>query len=286
MDEDEVYQIGITVCQRQPAFLTITGLNPARCGFSTSEVKIKGLTLVQFPANNADTSKRKIWQHPSWSKFGFMSSITIDDMGNAYTVPVPVISVLFNPVEKQNTIYKVLSQSGEMKPLVDLQTDIKPGNTNPFGLLGIFYDCHGKKLYASSVSGSTKETEQGIIYAVNPTDGKITDKLTGKDALALCVGGITGQKRLYFGSSRTSDIFSVELTKDGKYSGSVKKEFTIDLLGPRGDDKARRIRFDKNGDMMIHGVEFNYNLTAPTEKQETVYRFRYAEIESKWFFVE
>ena len=121
---------------------------------------------------------------------------------------------------------------------------------------------------------------------MDPADGKITDKLIGNDALVLCVGVFTGETRLYFGSSRTSDVFSVELTKEGKFKGHLKKEFTLDLLGPRGDDKARRIRFDKNGDMMIYGVEFNYNLTAPTEKQETVYRFRYDETEKKWYFVE
>jgi hypothetical protein len=46
--------------------------------------------------------------------------------------------------------------------------------------------------------------------------------------------------------------------------------------------QARRIRFDKNGDMLINGIEFNYNLTAPTEKQEALYRFRYYDDIKKW----
>lgn len=286
MDEEEVLQIGITPCQQQPRFLSTTGLNPKRAALSTSEKRIKGLVLVQLPENAADTAGRKTWQHPGWSNFGYMGSITTDENGNAYTAPIPVINTLDNPKEKQNIIYKVESATGEMKPLVDLIMPEKMGNENVFGLLGLFYDCHAKILYAASVAGSARDKENGIIYAVDPVSGKITDQLKGNDAIGLCVGGITGQKRLYFGSARTPDIYSVELTKDGSFTGAAKKEFTLDMLGPRGDDKARRIRFDKNGNLIIFGVEFNYNLTAPTEKQETVYRFRYDEEEKKWIFVE
>lgn len=286
MEENEVLQIGITSCQQQPKFIAATGLNPGRSAFTTSEKRIKGLALVQIPQNIADTANRKIWQHPSWTRFGYMGSITTDENGNAYTAPFPVINVLDNPAEKQNIVYKISGVDGEMKALVDLPMNGKPGSSNTFGLLGLYYDCHGKKLYAGTVAGSTRDEENGIIYVIDPVSGKITDKLTGKDALGLCVGGITGEKRLYFGSSRTSDIYSVELSSEGKFTGAIKKEFTLDLLGPRGDDKARRIRFDKNGNMTIFGVEFNYNLTAPTEKQETVYHFRYDEEEKKWVTVE
>lgn len=285
IDMDEVYQIGIVPCQRQPQFFGTTGLNIKRSALSTSEKRTKGLVLVQFPENNTDTAGRKIWQHPTWSSFGFMGSITTDENGNVYTIPVPVINVLDNPPEKQNTIYKVESTNGEMKPFAELPVTQTPENTNPFGLLGIYYDCSGKQLYACTVFGSTKEKENGIIFAVDAETGKITDKLTGKDAVALCVCGITGEKRLYFGSARSSDIYSIKLTKAGKFSGDIKKEISLDMLGPRGDDKARRIRFDKNGDMMVYAVEFNYNLTAPTEKQETLYRFRYYDEEKKWTLI-
>ena len=286
MDDDEVLSIGIIPCQQQPRFLTGTGLNPARSAFSTSEKRIKGLALIQISENNIDTAGRKTWQHPSWSRFGFMGSITTDENGNVYTAPFPVINVLDNPVEKQNIIYKVATADGDMKPLVNLPMATKPDSTNVFGLMGLFYDCHGKILYASSIAGSTREKENGIIYAVDPVSGKIIDQIAGNDAMGLCVGGITGVKRLYFGSSRTADIYSVELTKGGSFTGPVKKEFTLDLLGPRGDDKARRIRFDQQGIMNIFGVEFDYNLTAPSEKQETIYRFRYDDEEKKWTVVE
>ena len=120
MDEDEILQIGITTCQRQPQFLPTTGLDPKHSAFSTSEKRMKGIVLLQFPTNPADTAGRKIWQHPSWSQFGYMGPITTDENGNVYTAPIPVINEIDNPKEKQNIIYKVESTTGEMKPLVNL----------------------------------------------------------------------------------------------------------------------------------------------------------------------
>ena len=286
MDPDEVLQIGVSSCQQSPGFFRNTGLDQKHTAFSTSEKKVKGLALVQLPENPADTTGRKIWQHPGWNRFGYMGAITTDENGNAYTIPVPVVNVLDNPFEKQNTIYKVSSFDGEMRPLTELPMAVNNNHSHGYGLLGIYYDCHAQKIYASSIAGSNRESEKGAIYAIDPSSGKITDQLTGWDAMGLCVGGVVGQKRLYFGSARTSDLYSVELTKSGQFISSVKREFTLDLLGPRGDDKARRIRFDKHGNMVIFGVEFNYNLTAPTEKQETIYRFRFDQEDRKWILSE
>lgn len=286
MEEEEILGIGLTPCQQQPRFLGSTGLDPRRSAFSTSERKIKGLVLVQLPANPNDTTSRKTWQHPSWSQFGWMGPITTDDNGNAYTAPVPVINILDNPPAKRNIIYKVDGLTGEMKILADLPVESKTEGENVFGLLGLYFDCHARVLYASSVAASTRDLEKGIIYAVDPESGKIKDQLNGVDAIGLCVCGITGEKRLYFGSSRNSTVHSVRLARSGVFDGSVREEFSLDMLGPRGDDIARRIRVDKTGDMIIFGVEFNYNLTAPTEKQETVYRFRYSEEDKKWLPVQ
>jgi outer membrane protein assembly factor BamB len=284
IDDEEMAQIGIARCQRQPDFISLTGISPKRAAFSTSEKRIEGLVLIQLPENPADTSAPKTWQHPSWKRYGFMGPITTDNNGNVYTAPVPVINVLDNTPGKQDIIYKVEGRSGIMAPFSTLTAEINNPD-NPYGLLGLYFDCHALKLYASSVSGSGLEHERGVLYAIDPKDGKVIDRLPGRDALGLCVGGITGQKRLYFGSSRTSDVYSVELTRNGKFTGGIKKEFSLDMLGPRGDDKARRIRFDPSGQLLVYGVEFNYNLTAPTEKQETLYRFRYDEEGKSWSFV-
>ncbi|MEO8406469.1 MAG: hypothetical protein ABI480_17795, partial [Chitinophagaceae bacterium] len=110
----------------------------------------------------------------------------------------------------------------------------------------------------------------------------IIDKLEGIDAIGLCVGSITGEKKLYIGSSRSSTIYTVAIDSKGEFNGKPQQEFSLDMMGPRGDDKARRIRFDKNGVLQINGIEFNYNLTAASEKQETIYYFKYDTTTKKW----
>ena len=38
--------------------------------------------------------------------------------------------------------------------------------------------------------------------------------------------------------------------------------------------------------MIVFGIEFGFNLIAPTEKQETVYRFRYDAAKDAWNYSE
>jgi hypothetical protein len=66
---------------------------------------------------------------------------------------------------------------------------------------------------------------------------------------------------------------SMAIDAQGKPVGDSQFELSLDGLGPRGDDRGRRINFAPNGDMLIWGIEFNVNLIAPAEKIETLYRF-------------
>jgi hypothetical protein len=60
---------------------------------------------------------------------------------------------------------------------------------------------------------------------------------------------------------------------------------SLEGLGPRGDDKAKKIVFTPKGEMNIEGYEFGFNLIAPTEKQVTNYLFRYNPNTENWIFV-
>lgn len=276
---EEVQKIGLTNCQVQPGYIAKQGFNPSLSALSSSEKKIKGLVLVQFA--NESGAVGKTWQHPSWSRFGWMGSISSDDKGNSFVAPAPVVSVLDNPTTDQNTIYRVDGQTAEMSvyyrlPIPDSTTG------NPYGLLGLYFDCHSKLLYASSVAGSSSSVEKGIIYAIDPEKAKVVDELRGFDAIGLCVGGITGEKKLYLGHARDGGIYAVSLTPSGKFTGEPKLQFSLDMLGPRGDDKARRLRFNQQSELQVWGIEFNYNLTAASEKQESTYRFRYDAVSAKW----
>jgi hypothetical protein len=282
--KDESVEFQSNECKTQQGFIKSIGFDPARTAYTTSENRKMGLHLMQFNAAGDTTNGgKKLYQHPSWKSAGWLGPILIDPQGNCFVGPVPVINLLNNPPAKQNIIYKVDATNGEMKPFLELPVAKSISTYNPYGILGFTYLCESNTLYVSTVQGSTRDKEEGFIYAIDIASGKIIDQIANTDVLGMGISYITGKRKLYFGSARTSDIFSISLSKEGKFNNHPSLEFSISDLGPRGDDKVRRIKFDKTtGNMQIFAVEFNYNLTAPTEKQESIYNFAWNIDTQKW----
>lgn len=284
MTEEEISSIGISSCRKPAPFIKQLGFDELNSAFSTSVKGKTGLMLIQPPKIPSDTFRT--YQDPSWSQYGDFGSIATDDQGNAYVYSIPFINTLNISLSTLHTIYKVDAQSGKMAPFMQLPKIDSIAGINSFGMLGIYFDCHAKLLYVSTVGGSTAEKEKGKIYALDPSTKTIKDEYESGDAMGICVGGVSGQKRLYFGKARNSEVHSIELRKDGSFkSNTLKTELSIDDIGPRGDDKVRKIRFDKNGYMNVYGVEFNYNLSGQLDKPETFYQFRFDRLDEKWVFV-
>ncbi len=268
-------QIGaVTACQQVPPFVRALGFGN-KAAFSTSDRKIKGLILTE--------GERK-HQHPSWKLAGTLAPITRDGKGNTFVAPAPWIDVLENKPDEQNKVYRVDGQTQEMKQFADLPKALETTSQNPFGVLGLTFDCDTNSLYVSSVSGSTRSEIAGRIFQLS-ADGKVLSQLEKTDAVGLAVFNSAKGKRLYFGQARSSEIWSIAIAADGKFSGETRKEISLENLGPRGDDKARRLNFSPN-EMVVFGIEFNFNLIAPTEKPETVYRFRYDSAKDAWIYIE
>lgn len=266
-------------CKHQPSFVKTVGFNPNTSALSTSDKKIMGLVLVEI-----NTTSPKKYQHPSWQMGGWMGPIQLDPQGNCFLGPVPVINVLNNPPSKQNIIYKVDGNTGVMNVFKELPVADSIPTTNPYGILGFAFLCESNTLYVSTVQGSDRNTEKGIVYAINALTGEIIDELKGHDFFGMGISYSPGARTLYIGSARTSDVYAVTLAKDGTFKGYPSLSFSLNNLGPRGDDKVRRIRFNQYGNMQVYGVEFNFNLTAPTEKQETIYEFLWNEADKRWTF--
>lgn len=242
-----------------------------------------GLALLQSDQpGNPNARITKSFQHPSWKKGGWLAPILLDEGGNIFTAPAPFISILDNPIANNNTIYRVDSQTGEMEEFLRLPFADSINTDNPFGIIGMIYLCEPGILYVSSVAGSKRYEENGHIYAIDIKKKEIIDQLDHTDAMGMGISYITGKRKLFFGTGRNSDVLSVNLNSKGKFTGSAQKEFTLENLGVRGDDKVRRIRTDQYGNLVVHGMEFNFNLIAPREKQETVYNFYYDEESKKW----
>ncbi|HTE10059.1 MAG TPA: hypothetical protein VK645_03800 [Chitinophagaceae bacterium] len=270
-------------CKLIPPFVARLGFDPKKSYFSTSEKRTMGLVLMEaVDAQNLQAGATKKYQDSSWKKAGWLAPIQLDNRGNIFTAPAPFINVLNNPAADQNTVYKIDGQTGKMAPFLQLPLPDSLTDQNPYGIIGMVYLCESGSLYISTIAGSNRNYEKGCIYQVNIATGKTEDKLTGMDVLGMGIAYTTGERRLFFGKARTSDVFSITLGKKGGFSGKPQFEFSLSGMGPRGDDKVRRIKTGKDGSLEVYGMEFNFNLIAPMEKQETVYQFAYNEEEKKW----
>jgi hypothetical protein len=269
-------------CKGSPPFVRrIAGFATEKSYFSTSEIRKMGLVLIENQGTGDHPSLR-YYQHPSWQKAGWLSPIQLDEYGNVYTAPAPFINVLNNPVKKQNTIYKADAVSGEMQEFAQLPFPDSLSTNNPYGVLGLIYLCNPGILYASTIAGSDRHVVRGGIYAIDLKTKKIIDHISNTDAIGMGILSNTGKRKLFFGTGRSSEVFSIAVSRKGNFIGKPEFEFTLEGLGPRGDDKVRRIRTNQNGSLLVYGIEFNYNLIAPREKPETVYEFWYDEGQKKW----
>lgn len=266
-------------CAKVPFFVKQKGFDTLRTALSTAEKRYMGLVLIELaqkpaPGEQPDLNneRARYYQHPSWKSAGYLASITLDRSGNAYAIPAPHISLLYNHPKQQNKIYRVDSKTGIMLPWMQLPIPKLETLQNPYGLLGLTYDCADGSIFAATVAGSTRTNEQGVLLHISTHDKKVLDTLKGIDAMGLAVfQGVKGERRLYFGKIRTGEVYSVGIGADGKFlRGSVQLECSVSGIGPRGDDAPRKIRFDRDL-MIVNGIAFNYNLQASSEKPETVY---------------
>jgi DNA-binding beta-propeller fold protein YncE len=266
----------VVACRTNPRFIASMKEFSSRSFFSTSDRLLKGLVLVD------GTTPTKQHQHPSWSSFGWLAGIHYDGQGNIFSVPAPRINVFDNKPDQQNRVFKVDTLTGEMKVLAVLPSAAPPSDQNPYGALGVAYDCETQLLYVSSISGSTRSKEVGRIFAIDPNTGAVKFTRENVDAIGLHLFRRDGEKRVYYGRARDPEIWSVAVDKNGAFKGDARLEISLEGMGPRGDDRARRINFTPTNEMIVFGIEFSVNLVAPTEKQETQYRFKYDTKEKRW----
>jgi hypothetical protein len=266
----------VTGCTKSPTFVAKLGFTN-QAALSTSEKRIKGLAIIE--------QGKQPYQHESWKSAGFLAPIQLDKDGDIFVAPAPVINVLDNPFPEQNTIHKVDSNTQEMKPFVKLPVIVNATEQNPYGILGLGYDCETSSLYASSVAGSTRTSEIGKIYQIDSANGEVKSVLDSIDAFGIGVFNSAKGKRLYYGLARNPEVWSIGLDDNGGFLADAKREISLESAGTRGDDKARKIRFTNQNEMNVTGIEFNFNLIAPTEKQEMLYRFRYDSTKDSWLFV-
>jgi hypothetical protein len=272
-------------CKRPPAFVARLGLG-ANAALSTSERDLLGLAVITQGANG---QRQNHWQHPSWRMAGNLSAFAIDARGDIYVIPAPRVNLLENPPPTQNRLYRVDSESAEMRLLLEFPVADPVSQRNPFAGLGLSYDCALDSVFLSSVAGSTPSAQKGRIFriALRPT-AKIASVLDGFDALSvLSVDAISGPA-LLLGSARNSEVSMQPLAANGDFLPVQRPVAIFDLtgIGPEGNDRARKFEINSDATITVRGMRFAYNLAQPpAQAKPTIYRFQFDLAQGRYVFL-
>lgn len=273
------YVIGPTnLCQATPQF--VGGLGFEQPVIDTTQELGTGLVVSDL----ADSGR--VYQHETWDDAGKVGAFAIDWLGTIFVAPAPVISQELNPVEEQNKVYRVHSQTAEMTLFLDLPWPLPPSGSNPYGVLGLTYDCETSSLYVASVAGSTAQDEVGVIYQVNTDTGEVISQLENTDALGIGVFNSSQGKRLYYGAGRVPEVYSVKLDDRGRIVGEPRLEFSLAAQPGGSDVKAQRIQFTPENSLVVKAIEFNYSLQPANRIEKTAFTFLYQPETDTWTFQE
>lgn len=237
---------------------------------STSVPERMGLVLLD-PARGGQG-----FQHPNgtWDDAGWLGPVVSDGEGNIYAGPVPRASLVDNPPVGANTLWVLQSATGVFTSYLTLEGAAPPSERNPFGVMGLAFDCDTNLLYVSSVAGSGPTSEVGRLSRVSVKDKAAVTVKEGVDALGLAVVKVDGQKRLLYGLARVGEVWSVALDEAGNAVGEPRQEFALGNLGGE-DDRVLRIDVDKDENALrILTVPFAFTLQARSASLQQGYLAR------------
>jgi hypothetical protein len=267
----------VTHCLRPPTFIQQLGMGQQPL-IGTSARGFVGFVVI-------DPQTGEGYQDPSWDDAGYLGAYAYTERGDFYVAPAPQSSLELNPPEKQNILHRIDSSSAQLAPFVELPAALPVSANNPFGILGMAYDCDTGSLYASSVAGSTPTEEAGRIFQISATTGEILGSLDGIDAFGVGVFNTAEGKRLYYGKARSAELYSLPLDNEGRFAGEPRLEFSTTAF-PDGDNrKIRRVVFTPENQMVLYAIDFDFTLRVASVIENTVYRFTYPADGGEWTFV-
>lgn len=234
------------------------------------------------------SQKNKTWQHKSWIKSGYIGSFDRDRKGNVYVFPTPYVSLKENPPEEQNQIYIIDSQTAELSLFMKLPAENTPNSKNPFGVMGLYYDCDTDSLYVSTLAGSKPKQEKGAIYQIDVNTKKILSKFENVDAIGVGVFNTNKGKRLYFGSARNSHLFSIKLDNQGGFIGEKNYENSLSQIKGGDSTVIKKVVFSQKNKqffMALKEIEFGFRLLAENNPFKKKYNFEWGQKNNKWEFI-
>ncbi len=269
----------VNECRKIPRF--ITQLNMQQPAIDSKQQSHAGGILIRDVATN------RTWQHPSWQQSGYLAGFDRDKKGNLYVAPLPYVSLTDNPPQKQNQIYKIDANSAQMELFLKMPSGEIPDNKNPFGTMGLFYDCDTNSLYVSSLAGSKPRAEKGVIYQIDLASKKVVSQLAQTDAIGIGVFNTLKGKKLYFGSARSPHVYSVLLDENGHFIGKKHYEFSLSTIQGGDSTVVKKMIFSKQKGkfvMTLKETEFGFRLLAENNLNRKKYHFHYSLAADKWTF--
>ncbi len=264
-------------CRQFPPYALSQGFS-GEVFISTDMGGRRGLVLAGRDSRGA----QKIYQHDSWDDAGHLGAYAYDRNGNIYVSPSPLVSLYENPPEAQNRIWRVDVASAEMTPFVDLPAAAPAGTRNPFGVLGLAYDCDTESLFVTSVMGSGVDEERGRVFRVDLASGRAEVLLEGRDFFGVATYGDADGKRVFLGSARDSGVYSALFDAlDGRL-GSPRREFYLSNFRGGANDRVKRLRFPEAGRMQVRGFDFNFTLKVSSALPHSEYEFALDSASGAW----
>lgn len=271
-------------CGALPKFISNIGLKQPIV-IDTTIVTKPGVVIRET------SGQQRTYQQPAWTVTGHVGPTVRDAQGNVYVIPVPSLALDTNPMERRNTIYKINSVDGSIAVFAQLPLPAEESQANPFGVVGLTLDCDTQSLYVSSVAGSTASRVAGKIYQLDLKSGKVIDKLEGVEALGLAIHKSAMGKRLYYGDTRSSNVFSLPLGADGGFIAAAEPKYEVSLLAVKNGDstQARKIKFSRLNSnveqMVIDETEFSYRMSTEAARRYKRYFFQLDTSHSAWKFI-
>lgn len=282
-------------CRRPPTFFAGRGFGRG-VSLSTSERDLIGIAAVEF--DPATKKRSHFWQHPSWSRFGQLSAFTLDRSGDVYVIPAPRVNLADNPPALQNRLYRIDASSGEMQLALEFPIAAPASARNPYAGMALSYDCDTHSLWLSSVAGSEPKRERGKILRIQLEPMvAVQDQLDNFDGFGVAAFNAgsslqagahkASQQGLLIASARHSSVLLQAMNKDGQLQGRPLPWLSIAGIGPAGNDRVRKIDIGSQGELLLHGTPFNFNLAQPSAQRAAVkYRFAWDPEKRAYSFVD
>lgn len=245
-------------CLGDPKFLERLGMS-RRAVVDTTQAMPVGMMVVDIDANGKPG--RRV-QHETWSQAGYLGAVQRDVDGNVFVYPAPNFTIEKNPPEKSNILYRVDSFTGAMTPFAELEKFAPANSQNPYGILATTYDCTTRKLYVASVFGSTPGVAHGSIAMIDTATGASKAVISSFDPFSVVVAHFPKERRLLYAAAREPVVLSRAIRDDGTLIDDERVEIQLDEWNDLGDRKARRLRIDPRGRLLVRVQPFDFTLSA------------------------